>query len=292
MNNLGINTVNFPIERLSEFNMNRAEICLGRGSTYKERLAKTLEDIERCESMDITYSIHLPIYVESWYPYDYLSAYFLDSNIELRKLSIKLLEYNMQKLKGLNVDFFVLHFAGIYDEYQDEDEFNKLLKDTLDEVNSIAQRFNTRILIEYFGSNINFCDYKSWIREISSKSNIGILTDLGHLHFASKINMFDFDEALDELMENSDAFHLWTTKGNETYFDSDCYNQYHHIVTRMEQTKDRKWAFDTKQVLTKLINLKKPMIIEASKYYEGEEYYFEGIRECVELLAKLEGIKK
>lgn len=283
MQNLGINTVNFPIEELSEYGLQRAEVCLGRGKSYEERLAKTLSEIEYAETHEIPYSIHLPVFVEAWYPYDYLSAFFLDPNPDLRALALRLLEHNLIKLKGSNAEFYVLHFGGVYDVYHQQETFQEWLKSALNQMDALAQEYDVKILLEYFGSNKNFAHYDVWIDAVNAYSHLGLLVDVGHLYFASIINTFDFMTALRTLSNAAEAFHLWTTKGREVYFKSPFYKRYHHIIFRADQTLADGWAFDSAAVIKVLKETGKPMILEASMIYEGESYFKEGIKECVRL---------
>lgn len=283
INNIGINTVNFPIEKIKEFGLGRAEVCLGRGESYGSRLKEGVRYIKYAEDKKIPFSIHLPLYIEKWYPYDYLSAYFLDPSEDMRKLALRLLEYNLEKLRGVKADYFVLHFGGIYENFHCEDKFKNWLDTALTQINKLAKQYKVKILLEYFGSNRNFAHYSDWIEELERYEFLGLLTDIGHLYFASIINHFDFDEALDILKEKSDGFHIWTTKGNEVYFKSDFYKHYHHVVPRRNQLTEDDWAFDTKVVVEKLKETNKPIIIEASMIYEGEDYFIEGVRECIEM---------
>lgn len=284
MNNLGINTVNLPIQKLDHFGLGRAEVCLGRGNTYTDRLKRTLSEIEYAELNKIPYSIHLPVYVEDWYPYDYLTAFFLDPSEDMRQLALRLLNYNLEHLSANNPDFYVLHFGGVYDNLHREKEFDLWLKDALDGVQALAKKHNVKILIEYFGSNKNFAHYSEWIEAVKTRSHLGLLTDLGHLHFASIINGFAYEEALAELVKESEAFHIWTTQGKEVYFKSDFYKTYHHIIPRLDQTIEDGWIFDLRKVFKLLKETGKPIILEASKIYEGENYFLDGVKECVELI--------
>lgn len=286
MLNIGINTVNFPIEDLAEYQLERAEICLGRGRSYEERLGKALKEMEYAEAQHIPYSLHLPVYIDDWYPYDYLSAYFLDPDASMRELAFRLLEDNLERLEPREAEFYVLHFGGIYEDFHRTKEFDHWLEKALDRINDLAEKYQVRILLEYFGSNKNFAHYEAWIKAIENHENLGLLLDLGHLYFASLINEFDFMEGLRVLAEAADAYHLWTTKGRDVYFKSDFYKHYHHIILRENQSRDDDWAFDSAEVMKILRATGKPMIIEASMIYEGAAYFFEGVKECVKLAKK------
>ncbi|MCT4566159.1 MAG: sugar phosphate isomerase/epimerase [Maledivibacter sp.] len=278
MTNLGINTVNLEVEKAIELGFGRVELCLGKERLYEDKLSKFHDQIGRCKELQLPYSIHLPVYVEKWYPYNYFSAFFIDEDKEKREKSFRLLEYNLDKLKSCNPDYYVLHFPGISDSWKDTREFSKILDEALDRVDAIAKEYDVRINLEYFGSNKNFCDYNEWIAKINEYDSLGILTDTGHLYFASIMCGFDFIRSLEVLSCGSDAFHVWTTKGDKAYFDCYFYKKYHHIGPHIDQVKAEGWAFDTKKVIEIISNQNKPVIIEPSIKYKGREYLIEGIK--------------
>lgn len=156
MTNLGINTVNLEVEKAIELGFGRVELCLGKERLYEDKLSKFHDQIGRCKELQLPYSIHLPVYVEKWYPYNYFSAFFIDEDKEKREKSFRLLEYNLDKLKSCNPDYYVLHFPGISDSWKDTREFSKILDEALDRVDAIAKEYDVRINLEYFGSNKNF----------------------------------------------------------------------------------------------------------------------------------------
>ncbi|SHJ59283.1 TIM barrel protein [Paramaledivibacter caminithermalis] len=279
--NLGINTVNINIQKAVELGFGRVELCLGKEKFYADKLYKFYEKVNRAEKLDLPYSIHLPVYVEEWYPYDYFSAFFIDEDINKRELSFRLLEYNLENLRDCRPSYFVLHFPGISEEWENPKEFSKILCESLNRINEIAKKYDAKINLEYFGSNKNFWDYNKWIEKISKYKNLGILTDTGHLYFASIICKFDFIEALKTLSSNSDAFHIWTTKGDKAYRECKFYKQYHHIGPHIEQMKADGWAFDTKEVIEIIAKQNKPIIIEPSIKYKGSKYLIEGIKSVI-----------
>jgi len=279
---LGINTIHVDVTKLKEFGLERAEVCLGRRDTYEESLKKANSEIKYLEKNKIVYSIHLPIYLYDWFSWDYLDAFFLDSNPEKREISFKLLDENLYELSNYNPDYFVLHFPGVYlKKYESEQNFNKILFDSLERINSLAEKYDKKILLEYFGSNTMFWDYKKWTEIIPNYKNLGILTDTGHLYYSSIINKFDFLDGLKILAEASEGFHLWTTKGNKAYGENEYYKKYHHIILNPEQKKDDDWAFDSGLVYKFISSKNRPMIIEASPYYGSDSYFFESIKKLV-----------
>lgn len=278
MTNLGINTVNLEIEKAIELGLGRVELCLGKEKLYANKLKEFYEEINKSEELDLPYSIHLPVYVEEWYPYDYFSAFFIDEDKEKRELSFRLLEYNLEKLKWCNPDYYVLHFPGISEKWKNSSEFSKTLCESLDKVDAIARKYATKINLEYFGSNKNFYDYDEWIKKIDKYDNLGILTDTGHLYFASLMCGFDFIKSLKILSVSSDAFHIWTTKGEKAYCECDFYKKYHHVGPHIDQVKADGWAFDTEEIIKIIAKQNKPVIIEPSIKYKGSEYLIEGIK--------------
>ncbi|WP_432406788.1 TIM barrel protein [Wukongibacter sp. M2B1] len=281
MTNLGINVVNLEIEKAVQLGLGRVELCLGKEKLYHDKLKKFYKMVNEAEKFNIPYSVHLPVYIEEWYPYDYFSAFFIDKNREKRELSFKLLELNLEKLKDSNAEYFVLHFPGICKEIYSGNEFEKILSTSLDRLNDIAKNYGVKIYLEYFGSNKNFCDYREWISVIRKYENLGILTDTGHLYFASIICEFDFMEALKVLTENSDAFHIWSTKGDKAYCQCESYKTFHHIAPHIGQNRNDGWAFDTEAVIKVIAKQKKPVIIEPSIVYGGSEYVIEGVQSIV-----------
>ncbi|MCG8540820.1 MAG: sugar phosphate isomerase/epimerase [Clostridia bacterium] len=276
--NLGINIVNLKIEEAVELGIGRVEVCLGSENLYAEKIEKFYRRINRAQERGLPYSIHLPVYIENWYPHNYFSAFFIDKDRSMRELSFRLLEVNLEKLKNLRPDYFVLHFPGICEKWEDHKEFLKILKKSLTRIDNLANNYGVRIYLEYFGSNDNFWSLDEWISYIGKYDNLGILTDTGHLYFASVIQGFDFMEALETLAPNSKAFHLWTTKGDKAYCQSEYYKKYHHIGPHIEQLKADGWAFNTGEVVELIAKQKKPIIIEPSIKYKGKEYLIEGIK--------------
>jgi len=275
--NLGINIVNLEIEKAVQLGLGRIELCLGKERLHTDKLRKFHVEANKAERLGLPYSIHLPVYIEDWYNYDYFSAFFIDEDKEKRELSFRLLELNLEKLKACKPEYFVLHFPGISEKWENFNEFAKTLIQSLDRVNKLADNYGVKILLEYFGSNKNFCDYNEWISIIGKYKNLGILTDTGHLYFASIVCGFDFMEALNALSPESDAFHVWTTKGNKAYCECECYKKYHHIGPNIDQKREDNWAFDTKEVIKLIAKENKPVIIEPSIKYKGIEYLIEGI---------------
>ncbi|MGM0379548.1 MAG: TIM barrel protein [Bacillota bacterium] len=274
---LGINSLNFDFSLLKKYKFEHLEVCLGRKGSYKDRLNRSLNLINDAQKRNVNLSVHLPIYLFDWYPYDYLSAFFIHSDKDKREISFKLLEKNLKRLKNFNISFLVLHFPGINHKDKNIENFEKILNNSLNKVNKLAKKYNQKILLEYFGSNILFADYNIWIEKIKKFSNLGILLDTGHLYFSSILNDFDFNKAFNKLKENSEAFHFWTTKGKDIYGNNEFYQKYHHIIPNISQKKNNNWAFDTKEIYESMIGTNKPIIIEASPFYKGENYYYKSI---------------
>ena len=269
---IGVNTVHYNIDEIVMNELNRFEVCFGRVQNYEERINEINKEIESANKYNLKFSIHHPILLFDWYKYDYLSAFYLDSDADIREKSFKLLEENIKKYSNVNAEYFVIHFPGVVLSGEKPIDFNKTLCESINRVNKIALEYDVIILFEYFGSNKWFYEIDDWIKNIKGHSNIGILTDTGHLYFSSIMHNFDFAYALRKLGKESSAFHLWTTKGEGVYSDSEFYKKYHHISVNTDQTLSDGWAFDTKEVLDIILEYNKPIIIEASPIYGGIEY--------------------
>jgi len=279
MNKLGISTVHINVEKeLDSLGFRRMEVGLGRAGSYDERLNKVKKEIAHAETHQLPYSIHLPIYLYDWYEGDYLDAFYLDTCEDKRAMSYRLLEENLKLLQDSSAEYYVLHFQGVYlSPYMDQDAFDVLLQDALRRINSLAKTYDKKILLEYFGSNIMFSDYRKWTDSIKSFSHLGILMDTGHLYYASLLHNFDFDEGFMHLSDKCDAYHFWTTQGNKAYSESHSYKAYHHISGHPEQKKSAGWAFDTRAVFNHLLASNKPIVLEGTPIYEGYAYFYESI---------------
>jgi len=280
MKRLGINMVHLDTEEILEMGLSRVEFVLARND-YTEMHNDIMNGIKEAEKLNIPYSIHLPIFLYNWYEHDYLSAFYLDPGINKRELSFRFLRENLEKLKGCKAEYYIIHFSGLYKYIQEKSEFDKILNSSLKRLNDLAKEYDITLLLEYFGSNYTFSKVDEWIDKIIPYSNLEILCDTGHLYFSSIIHKFDFYSELEKLAKESYAFHIWTTKGEGTYFESEYYKKYHHIVLNLEQIELDGFVFDTKRVLNIINNQNKPIIIEASEKYYGRKYLLEGIKSIV-----------
>lgn len=252
-------------------------MCLGRDGTKEEREKKAVKKIKQLEKLDIKTSIHLPIFLFDWYEYDYLSALFLSKKEESREKAFRLLEENLEKLENYKYEYLVLHFPGINHKDLEYNDFEEVLENALLRINNLAKKYNSKILLEYFGSNILFSDYNEWIEKIKKHLNLGILVDTGHLYFGSLINNFDFENAFKVLVKEASAFHFWTIKQGGFYRNNKSYDKYHHIVPNINQFKVDGWAFDTLDVLKQMLSTGKPIIIEAANIFKGKKYFNKSI---------------
>ncbi|GAU76168.1 sugar phosphate isomerase/epimerase [Fusibacter sp. 3D3] len=279
---LGTNTVHFNIEALSQYKLECVEVCLGREGTFKMHQKKVYDEIQRANRLKIPLSVHLPIELPERFTRDYLDAFFLEQDGEI---AFEMIELNLSALSKYDIEYYVLHFPGVIHVIEAEELFVDRLRVVLAKINALARRYKVKLLLEYFGSNVNFYKPQMWIDEILKFSNLGILVDTGHLYFASKIWGFDFMNILKNLSEVADAFHLWTTKGEGVYASSEYYQKFKHIVPHVEQRVEDGWAFDTLKVLEIISNTEKPVIIEAAPLYLGEKYYRDGIKSVVNFFA-------
>jgi sugar phosphate isomerase/epimerase len=284
MKRLGINAVHIDTEQILDMGLNRVEFVLARGYDYAQILESITQGMRFAKSKAMPFSVHLPIFLFDWYEEDYLSAFYLDPDEEKRELSFQFLESNLEALKGYGPAYAILHFPGVYRYQQDAIEFDKRLSVALDRLDALAGSMDVKVLLEYFGSNDMFWKIDAWIEQVSKRKNLGLLCDTGHLYFSSKMHGFDFYEGLKKLASVADAFHLWTTRGEGVYSDSEAYKAYHHIMMHMDQKEVDGFAFDTLRVMEIISAYEKPMIIEASDRYHGREYFIKGIKSIVSFL--------
>ncbi|BEP27743.1 TIM barrel protein [Helicovermis profundi] len=278
---LGVNTVHYNIDEVLNHGLCRFEVCFGRQQNYKNRIKEINNEIEFGFNKGLIVSVHHPILLFDWYKEDYLSAFYLDLNNEISEKSFRLLEENIKEYSKQKIAYFVVHFPGVVLKGEKPRGFDSLLNERIERVNNIASKYDVLILLEYFGSNKWFYDVDKWIEVTKKCSNIGILTDTGHLHFASIMHNFNFMEALKKLSKHSEAFHLWTTKGNEVYSDSKYYKSYHHISANINQRVNDGWAFNTKEVLDVILKYDKPIIIESEPLYGGVKYLDESLKSII-----------
>lgn len=279
---LGTNTAHFDIEALRNHGLDCAEVCLGREKPLKANQIKIYTDLERANQLGLPISVHLPIEMPKRFTRDYLDAMFLEADDQQREIAFEMLTLNFEKLSSYQIQYYVVHFPGVITNKEDSQVFLKRLRGVLERMDTIAKTYNVTLLLEYFGSNVNFYEPQQWIDEIEPFSNLGILVDTGHLYFASIIWSFDFMRVLSQFSKVAKAYHIWTTMGSQVYGQSEVYQKYKHIVPHLNQKKAEGWAFDTKEVLDLIMRRDKPIIIEAAPLFMGEKYYKDGIKSMVD----------
>lgn len=277
---LGINTVHTSINQANRMGFKHVEVCLGRTHGYRQANRHALAQLKRASTLGLDISVHLPLFIFEWYPFDYLSAFFLDRNVKRRELSFRLLEENLKRLNDYPVKYYVLHFPGV-NHHRQIDNFQQLLCGSLYRINKLAEKYQVKIYLEYFGSNHLFYEYKNWIDQLNSYSNVELLLDTGHLYFASEIHQFSYTEAFYNLSQVAEAFHFWTVRAGGFYKNNSSYKKYHHIVPNLDQRCEEGWAFTTEEIFRQMKARQKPIIIEASDLYRGREYYTKSIKELL-----------
>ena len=288
LENLGCNSGYLSAKEIKALGYHFIETSINRHFCDRAMVEKMLGDLEDAKLMKIPYAIHLPIYLpEDWQEkYDCYDAFYLDPDPEKRKLSFDMLENNLSQLtKTYKPMYFVIHFPGIYDmETVYHEDFDLLLKETLEEVEALGQRYECMIALEYFATNSRFARYEDWIEQLKPYKHIGPLLDTGHLYFSCYKHHFDFDEVLKGLAPHCIGFHIWNVYGSGYYNDLKSYKNYRHIVPRLEQTREDGWAFTPSKVIPYLASFNKPILVEAAQYYKGLDYYREGLIQIRELL--------
>lgn len=277
--NLGTNMAFFNIEEIETLKLGRVEVCQGRSRPYAENIPNIEHTLIKANEKGIPISVHLPIYIPLDYPWDFLDAYYLDKDLEKCNYAFNFLEDNLKRLSQFNIDYFVLHFTGVYAEIEPVDVFKNRLIERLNRLNQLALKYDVNINCEYFGSNVNFYDVFDWVEVFKPYVKLGIVLDVTHYYFSSKWRGFDFMENLKYLSQHANAFHLWTTYGQGVYQQAEGYIKYHHIVPNLAQTEKDGWAFNTEEVFKVFLDADKPTIIEASPHYGGKKYYLDSIKQ-------------
>jgi sugar phosphate isomerase/epimerase len=285
--NLGTNMAFFNLETIEQMALQRIEVCQGRHRPYRENVPVIEANMRDAIAKGIPVSVHLPIYIPDDYPWDFLDAYYLDQDPQKAERAFAVLEDNLKMLQRYDVAYCVLHFAGVYEEQEAPETFEARLRKACGRLNALAKTYRLKILVEYFGSNINFFDVEDWINCFKPYESIGILLDVCHFYFAAKWRVFDFEANLRALASRAEAFHLWTTYGDGVYQEAEGYVKFHHIVPNIKQTVAEGWAFDTASVLEVLAKTGKPMIIEASPHYLSYDYYIESIKDIQKFIRAL-----
>jgi hypothetical protein len=315
---IGLNTVHTDIKSIINMGMDRVELCLGRVADKDARMAEILKELVTLGSSSMNYTIHHPIFMYDYYKHDYLDSFFLHEDAEKREISFRLLEDNLRDIRGTleercldnEPDYLVIHFPGVFPKaYMERGAFEGILEEGLSRISEMAVRYNVRIAFEYFGSNIMFWEPEEWIRRICSKDMLSLLTDSGHLYFASVMREFDFMAEFRRLGEKSSGFHLWTCKktnradedidatmkefskarphyeikgGKDVYGANEFYRRYHHVILSEDQYERDGWAFDATAVMEYAINRRVPIILEATPLFGGTQHYINSIKYMIE----------
>jgi sugar phosphate isomerase/epimerase len=280
---LGSNTNNADVGTLAALGYSRIEVCLGRHKPYQEMLDKIFSDLDAAKAYGMKYTIHLPLHLFDWFPFDYLDGLYLDPNLENRNLAFEFLEENLKRLcQSYEPDYFILHFPGIYRNAYLGLDFEAILHESLGRLQSLALKYNTRLAVEYFGANASFNRAAHWVEALASYDRVLPLLDTGHLYFSCRMNGFDFEEVVETLGPHCIGFHVWTVRGPEYYGNSPFYRQYHHVIPHPEQTVEDGWAFDPVSVYKRLRQFGVPVVVEASGLYGGQTYFMEGLKFAAE----------
>lgn len=275
---LGINSFFIEVEESHNLGLKRIEIV----TSEKE---KALLDAEKAARLSMRYSIHLPVFLPEWYQFGQWEVFFCDTDPDKRNISFELLEENLSFIKDLDSEYAILHFGGVLPKLssQGQECYTDIVNQSISKIESLASKYNIRILLEYFGLNKNFFQPSDWLCHISGRKDIGLLIDTGHLYFSCLYNNLVFKETLEQLACHSSAFHIWNTKGKDHYW------KYHHVAPRSSQLCEEGWAFSTLDVIKALhsANPSAPVIIEPNVLFGGKEYILESISDLQRMINNL-----
>lgn len=288
MNLLGCNSGHLSPQAIKDLGYGMIETSLGKQQAYDQMVEKNLSDLHQAMAIGMAYTIHLPVYLPPvWLgAHDFYDGFYLDPKAEMRALSFEVLEDNLKKLSStFSPVYYVVHFPGIYPaETVYEEDFSTILHNSLSKMNDLANTYNVKLALEYFGTNYRFSHYKDWITALSAYNALEPLLDTGHLYFNCFRNGFDYDEVLKGLAPHCIGFHLWNVCGEGFYDQSEYYKKYHHIVPHLSQKRSEGWAFEPETVLPYLAQFGKPLLVESGQRFKGESYFVEGLKWIEELL--------
>ncbi len=275
---LGINTFFIDVDEAHQLGLDRVEIVT-------QSRQKALEDTEKARRNSMKYSVHLPVFLPSWYSCGQWDVYFCDTDPKKRELSFRLLEENLEFVAELDAEYVITHFSGILPQLPDDklDLFSDIAANSASRIESLASKYNVQILLEYFGLNKNLVHPDEWTSLVSGSDNLGLLVDTGHLYFSCINNNLNIDHALQSLGTQASAFHIWNTK------DKDHYWKYHHVAPHSSQSVNDGWAYTTYSLVESLnfINPSAPLIIEPNVLFGGREYILDSIYDMKNILEKL-----
>ncbi len=274
---LGTNVTHIEPARALELGCQHLEVSLLWEADLVRAEANTISMIEKIEAMPCDYSIHLPIFSRE-YPYHVFSAYFLDDDKAKREASFLMVEENLTKLQHFHPVFYVIHFSGVYPQRDPHCE-GQLLSEALDRLDQMAARYNTRILLEYFGFNHALVIPESWDL-VNSYKNLGVLVDTGHLLFSARMHGLNFEQLFLGFIKTCAAIHIWNTGTDLGFYEeSESYIKYHHMVPRFFQNSALGYGIDMSWIRAQLSKSEIPLIIEASVLHRDSGTLEEAILE-------------
>lgn len=274
---LGTNVTHIEPRRALELGCKHLEVSLLWEKSLDRAEANTLAKISEIAKLDCDYSIHLPIFSKD-YPYHIFSAYYLDEDPKVRQVAFSMLELNLEKLKSFRPKFYVIHFSGVYPRRPEAME-REILAETLGKLDNLARRYNTKLLLEYFGFNLSLLKAEDW-RPVLSYPNLRILLDTGHLLFSARMHNLDYKGLFEAFLPMCEAIHLWNSGDDAgTYEDSESYMRFHHMVPRRFQSSELGYGLDMEWVSQSLQLVEVPVIIEASLLHKESGSLEEAINE-------------
>lgn len=263
--NLGISIHSLDLDYVTKNNIKRIQICHKFNETMK--LASIIKLVKK---YPIKINYHAPVFYSS----DPNRTYYLHSNKKLREATFDLLESNLKMAKSINSENVVVHFiSDRIDNDVSEEEIKNIAFESASRLNTLAEKYNIPILLEYAGYNQKFYKIEDWIDVVKHNYNLGICLDIGHLYIASKLYNFDYYEKLKKLSYYTKVAHIWNTRGVEDL------GEFSHIPVHPNQNPNDGWI-DIEKSLRILLrdNYDLPIIAEPDYIFSDLKYVEEGMK--------------
>lgn len=232
--------------------------------------SKITDAIRMTRSKNMNVGYHLPIYYQS-NPKD---TYYMSKNFRLRNANFEILEANLKMIKGLKVDYVVIHFLSTQienEKYDNLEDFINIAKKSLNRLNILAKEYCVKINIEYSSQILEYSSPKYWIDLVSGYEGLGLCLDLGELYFRSKERNRDFFKELQLMLKKVNIIHLYNA------IDRQDVEKFGYIPINPSQKNEDGWI-DIEKVVKyiKLEERKIPIILDPNFEYKGEEYFRDG----------------
>ena len=270
---IGVSVRALPPSYICEKGFARAQVCQ---DVMKSSSLTDVIKVSRENNIKLGY--HLPIYHQS-NPKD---TYYLSKNFRLRDANFEILEANLRMVRGLDLDYVVIHFMSDKvrnERYESLEEFLDIAKTSLKRMNILAKEYDVKIHLEYSSVLLEYSSPKEWLNMLSGFDKLGLCLDIGELYFRSLEKNRDFYNELEELLGFAEVVNLYNARSREDI------GTIGFVPPNPNQNPIDGWI-DIEKVVSfiKKESREIPIILEPNFSYKGEEYFTEGVEWLSDLL--------